>query len=147
MAATVAAPLAGTRTAPPKGRVLQVIGPSYRLSREEHGSSVVWDTRALAGGAGAFGLLLRADAVAYAMRGAGAASAPESHDGASDGVARLVENGVDVRYVEEDARERGLESLHLIDGVRPLKESDVPRHLSGYELVWRSRVESGLLVL
>lgn len=131
-----------------KGNLLQVIGSTYRLTPEEYGGSVVWNTRSLDGSAGAFGLLLRDDAVAYALRDRddGSLSSPGQQE-AGNGLARLIESGVEVHYVQEDATERGLMDHRLIEGVKPLKTSDVPHLVGRYRRVWRSSVQSGLLVI
>lgn len=130
------------------GNLLQVIGSTYRLAPEEYGGSVVWNTRALDGSAGPFGLLLRDDAVAYALRDRDDRN-PSSpgQQAAGDALAQLIERGVEVHYVQEDAKERGLTEQRLIEGVKPLKTSDVPHLVGRYRRVWRSSVQSGLLVI
>src|SRR6185436_2241405 len=95
-------------------RILQVIESAYRGTLEEQDDTVLWITHALQGAGGQFGVLLRGNAVNYAVRGQDAsglafgAKRQTQPPRLEDDVAKLLGKGVEVAYVAEDAVERGL---------------------------------------
>jgi hypothetical protein len=123
-------------------RILQVIESAYRGTLEEQDDTVLWVTSALQGAGGQFGVLLRGNAVNYAVRGQDASglsfgrkrqTQPPQLD---DDVARLIGKGVEVAYVEEDAAERGLTPADLVEGLRPVRARELPQLLEAFDQVW-----------
>jgi sulfur relay (sulfurtransferase) DsrF/TusC family protein len=41
-----------------------------------------------------------------------------------------------VRYVEDDAEERGLTRADLVEGLIPVRSAELPRLFEGYDQVW-----------
>ena len=124
-------------------KTLQIIRTAYRATLEEQDDTVVWITLAMRGAGAELDVLLTGDAVNYAVRGqdAGGLALGEWRQTqppriASD-VAKLIERGVGVSFLVEDARERGLDDVPLVAGVEALPRTDVPALLGRYERVWQ----------
>jgi intracellular sulfur oxidation DsrE/DsrF family protein len=123
-------------------KVLQVLDSAYRCTIEEQDDPVVWITHAMKGAGADLGVLLRGAAVNYAIRGQDASglsfggrrqTQPPRID---EDVAKLVEKGVEVYVVEEDARERGLENADFVPGVKPIPRSGVAGVFDRYDQIW-----------
>jgi hypothetical protein len=123
-------------------RILQVIESAYRGTLEEQDDTVLWVTSALQGAGGHLGVLLRGNAVSYALRGQDASglrfgqkrqTQPPRPD---EDVARLMGKGVAVAYVEEDAAERGISPADLLEGVRPVPARELAQLLESFDQVW-----------
>lgn len=123
-------------------KILEVIETAYRATLEEQDDTVVWITHAMKGAGGELAVLLRGNAVNYAVRGQDASglafgerkqTQPPRID---EDVAKLTGKGVDVYYVEEDASERGIQRGDLIEGVKPVARTGVPKLFASYDQVW-----------
>jgi hypothetical protein len=123
-------------------KILQVVETAYRATLEEQDDTVVWLTHAMKGAGGEFSLLLRGNAVNYAVRGQDASglafgerrqTQPPRLD---EDVARLAAKGVDVFFVSEDASERGLEPRALIPEAKPVSRAEIPRLFESHDMVW-----------
>jgi hypothetical protein len=123
-------------------RILQVIQSAYRGTLEEQDDTVVWITHAMKGAGAELGVLLRGAAVNYAVRGQDASGLAFGErrqtqpPRIAEDVAALVAKGVEVRYVEDDAEERGLSREELVAGVAPVRFSELPRLFESYDQVW-----------
>lgn len=123
-------------------KVLQVVETAYRATLEEQDDTVLWITHAMKGAGGEFGVLLRGNAVNYAVKGQDASGLsfgerkqtqpPRIHDD----VAKLSAKGVDVFYVEEDVSERGIEKGDLIAEAKPVARGRLPKLFASYDMVW-----------
>jgi sulfur transfer complex TusBCD TusB component (DsrH family) len=123
-------------------KILQIIESAYRCTIEEQDDPVVWITHAMKGAGADLAVLLRGNAVNYAVKGqkvegltigGKAQTQPPRID---EEVAKLVGKGVDVYLVEDDAAARGLERSDLIEGLRPVSRSGLPKLLNQYDQVW-----------
>ena len=123
-------------------KILQIIESAYRATLEEQDDTVVWISHMMKGTGGDPGVLLRGNAVNYAVKGQDASglsfgerrqTQPPRLD---DDLARLMGKGVDVFLVEEDLAERGLEPTDLIPGPRMVKRERLPALLDSYDQVW-----------
>ncbi len=123
-------------------KVLSIIESAYRATLEEQDDTIIWITHAMKGAGGDLDVLLRGNAVNYAVKGQDASglafgawkqSQPPRIE---DDVAGLVGKGVQVFYVEDDLAPRGLTSGDLIGAVKGVARSAVPGLLSGYDQVW-----------
>jgi hypothetical protein len=54
----------------------------------------------------------------------------------ADDVAKLVEKGVDVFVVSDDAAERGIERGDLVAGLKQVSRDELPKLFAKYDLVW-----------
>jgi sulfur relay (sulfurtransferase) DsrF/TusC family protein len=123
-------------------KVLQVIESAYRCTIEEQDDPVVWITHAMKGAGANLGVLLRGNAVNYAVKGQDATGlsfggrAQTQPPRLDEDVAKLVGKGVEVYVVEDDAAGRGLERSDLVEGVRTVSRAGLPQLLAGYDQVW-----------
>ncbi|UCE03038.1 MAG: DsrE family protein [Candidatus Latescibacterota bacterium] len=123
-------------------KVLQVIDTAYRCTIEEQDDPVVWITAVMKGAGGELGVLLRGNAVNYAVKGQDASglafggrkqTQPPKID---QDVQRLAQKGVQVFLVQEDASERGIDAAELVDGVETIPRTGVARLFDDYDQVW-----------
>ena len=123
-------------------RLLQVIETAYRATIEEQDDTCVWFCHAMKGGGADIAVLLRGNAVNYAVKGQDAsglrfgAKAQTQPPRLAEDVTSLVGKGVEVYFVEDDAAARGLERSDLIDGLKPVKRAGVARLFGEYDQVW-----------
>ncbi len=123
-------------------KALQIVESAHRCTIEEQDDPVVWITHAMRGAGAELGLLLRGNAVGYALEGQDAAGlafggrAQTQPPRIDREVARLVDRGVPVHVIEEDARERGLDPARLLAGVQPIPRADLPALFARYDQVW-----------
>jgi intracellular sulfur oxidation DsrE/DsrF family protein len=123
-------------------KVLQIIESAYRCTVEEQDEPIVWITHAMKGAGGDFGVLLRGNAVNYAVKGQDASglsiggkvhAQPPRVD---NDLVSLIGKGVEVYVVEDDVAVRGLERSELIDGVKPVSRAGVAKLFGGYDQIW-----------
>ncbi len=123
-------------------KALSIIATAYRATLEEQDDTIVWLTHALKGAGAELDVLLRGNAVNYAVKGQDASglafgerrqTRPPTID---EDVAKLIPKGVKVFIVEDDLGERGLERSDLIPGVEAIARGQLPRLLGEYDQVW-----------
>jgi len=123
-------------------KTLNIIASAYRATVEEQDDTIVWLTHAIKGAGADIDVLLRGNAVNYAVRGQNAeglafgawtqTQPPHiEHD-----IASLLSKGVTVHVLADDLQRRGLEDTPLIDGVQRLPSDALAACLSGYDCVW-----------
>ena len=124
-------------------KTLQIIDTPYRCTIEEQDDPAVWITHAMKGAGGEFGLLLRGSAVNYAVKSQDASGlrfgdkAQTQPPRIAHEVSKLVEKGVPVFVVEDDAIERGVEPGELINGVKPVGRIAVAKLFDEYDQIWQ----------
>jgi intracellular sulfur oxidation DsrE/DsrF family protein len=123
-------------------KTLTIIETAYRGTLEEQDDTVLWITTAMRGAGGEFTVLLRGNAVNYAVK---AQKAPALSFGAwkqnnptdiTGDVQRLMGKGVELYVVEEDVAMRGLERSELIENVKSVSRSGVAKLVDQHERVW-----------
>ena len=108
-------------------KALNIIASAYRATVEEQDDTIVWLTHAMKGAGAAVDVLLRGNAVNYAVRGQNAAGLafgawtqtqpPQiEHD-----IASLCAKGVAVHVLADDLARRGLEGAALVAGGRAVR--------------------------
>lgn len=123
-------------------RILQIVESAYRGTLEEQDDTVVWISHAMKGAGADIGVLLRGAAVNYAVRSQDAsglafgAKRQTQPPRVAEDLAALVAKGVEVRFVEEDAQERGVARSELVEGIIPVRSAELPRLLESYDQVW-----------
>ena len=123
-------------------RILSIVGTAYRGTVEEQDDTVLWFTHMLKTGGLDMTVLLRSSAVNYAVRGQDASGLrfgeqPVEHPPALDGdLAALMDHGVPVLFIEDDARALGIANDRLIDGVEGVPMRDVAGLCHGFDQVW-----------
>ncbi len=123
-------------------KAINIVETAYRATIEEQDDTIVWITHAMKGAGADLDVLLRGNAVNYAVQGQdasglsfGALSQTQPPKLASD-VEKLIGKGVDVYIIEEDLAERGIEASLLIDGLKTVSRSGVAELISGYDHAW-----------
>lgn len=123
-------------------KTLQIVHSAYRATLEEQDDTIVWLTHVLRGAGAELALLLRGNAVNYAV----AAQQPvalaigewrQAHPPAlAADLKGLHAKGVEIFAVKEDAHERGIAEGQLIDNVKLVPREGLARLVGGFERVW-----------
>ncbi len=123
-------------------KALQVIESAYRCTIEEQDDPAIWITHAMKGAGGEFGVLLRGNAVNYAVQGQDASGLifggrEQTHPPQIDNDIRsLMDKGIDVYFIKEDANDRGIGTDALISGVKPVSRGKLPEIFADYDQIW-----------
>jgi len=123
-------------------KVLCVIDTAYRCTLEEQDEPAIWITHAMRGAGADLAVLLRGNAVSYAVKGQdarglafGARTQTQPPQLDAD-VEKLAGKGVEVYVVEDDVAERGLERSDLIAGIKPVSRAGVGRLYGAHDQIW-----------
>jgi len=123
-------------------KVLNIVATAYRATLEEQDDTILWLSHVLKGGGADLDVLLRGNAVNYAVRDQDASglafgdrrqTQPPRLD---EDVARLAASGARVFIVGDDLRERGVGVDDLVPGVQPIAAAELPGLLGRYDRVW-----------
>jgi predicted peroxiredoxin len=123
-------------------KILNIVETAYRGTIEEQDDTVLWLTHMLKNAGADISVLLRANAVNYACKGQDASGlafgdAKMTHPPEIDkDVEKMIEKGVSIYVVEEDARERGLSDEDLLSGLRRIKRQGIPQLIDEHDQVW-----------
>ncbi len=123
-------------------KILQIIETAYRATIEEQDDTIVWLTHAMKGAGGDLSVLLRGNAVNYAVPGQNAEGLSfgtweqTQPPRIADDIAGLIGKGVEILAVQEDLTERGLGETRLIDGVETISRSGLAKLLDRHDHVW-----------
>ena len=123
-------------------KTLNIVESAYRAVMEEQDDTILWLLAAMQGAGAAHTVVLRGNAVNYAISGQGApgltvgewkqTQAPKMDRDVID----LIENRkIPVYIIEEDLAERGIERNELVDGVQLLSRRALPALFAEYEIV------------
>lgn len=121
---------------------LNIVESAYRAVMEEQDDTILWLLAAMQGAGGAHTVVLRGNAVNYAIAGQGVpgltigewkqTQAPKMDRDVAD----LVEQRkIPVYVVEEDLAERGIEKNELVPGIKLLSRRALPALFADYEIV------------
>lgn len=123
-------------------RALSIIEAAYRATLEEQDDTIVWLVRSIRAAGGEVDLLLKGSTANYAVRGQNASGLvfgterqtrpPEL----AQDVSQVIAMGAKVYIVKEDVKERGLEAVRLINGLRWIGRAELARVISMYDSVW-----------
>jgi len=123
-------------------KILNIVETAYRGTLEEQDDTVLWLTHMLKNAGADISVLLRANAVNYAAKGQDASglyfgALKMTHPPEIDkDVEKMIQKGVSIYLVEEDARERGLTDDDLLDGLRKIKRQGIPQLIDEHDQVW-----------
>jgi sulfur transfer complex TusBCD TusB component (DsrH family) len=123
-------------------KILALVETAYRGTLEEQDDTVLWLTHMLQNAGLDQTVVLAGNAVNYAVRGQDASglrfgdTALENPPRIDHDLEQLMDKGVPVYFVSEDASERGIGADRLIDGVKPIARRELPSLLGGYDQVW-----------
>ena len=123
-------------------KALSIIASAYRATVEEQDDTIVWLSHAMKGAGASVDVVLRGNAVNYAVRGQDAGGLEFGRWKQTEpariehAVAGLIAKGVTVFALSEDLEERGLAGAELLDGVEPIGMHALAELLPRYERVW-----------
>jgi sulfur relay (sulfurtransferase) DsrF/TusC family protein len=121
-------------------RYLSIIDSAYRATIEEQDDTAVWLTHAIKNGGADVSILLRGDAVAYAVMNQDARGlrfgdrAVKGPDMVRD-VKAVIEKKVPVFIVAEDIAERGIPPSQLIRGIEQVSRASIARLLEAHDRI------------
>jgi intracellular sulfur oxidation DsrE/DsrF family protein len=124
-------------------KVLNVIESSYRATLEEQDDTAIWLTHAMRAAGAEMTVLLRGNAVNYAVSGQDASGLafgdrrqtnPPRID---EQVRKLPSAGVEVLVIQDDLAKLGADPADLVDGVKLIPHEGLPKLFSNYDQVWR----------
>ena len=123
-------------------KTLNIVESAYRAVIEEQDDTILWLLAAMRGAGAEHTVVLRGNAVNYAVAGQGApgltiggwtqTQAPRMDN---DVIDLIKEHKIPVFVIEEDLAARGIERGELIPGVELLSSKMLPRHMAEYDLV------------
>lgn len=123
-------------------KILNIVETGYRATLEEQDDTILWLSHMLKNAGADISILLRANAVNYAVRGQDASGLSfgeikMTHPPEIDkDVEKLIEKGVPIYLVEEDAIERGLSDGDLISAIKKVRRQDLPELIDEHDQVW-----------
>ncbi len=123
-------------------RALNIVETAYRATLEEQDDTILWLTQAMIGAGAHLSVLLRSNAVNYAVRGQDASGlsfgslAQTQPPRIAEDVAKLINRGAPVFVVEEDLAERGIVASELVQGLKPIPRASTAALLEDYDAVW-----------
>ena len=123
-------------------KVLNIVETAYRATVEEQDDTILWLSHNLKKAGADVSVLLRANAVNYAVEGQdasglsfGAKKQTNPVDIVRD-IKDMVAAGIPVLLVAEDASQRGLPDDRLINGVEKIPAGDLPQLFDRFDHVW-----------
>ena len=123
-------------------RALNIVETAYRATLEEQDDTILWITQAMIGAGADLAVLLRSNAVNYAVRGQDATGisfgslAQTQPPRIDEDVAKLINRGASVFVVEEDLAERGIDASELVQGLKPISRASIAALVEDYDAVW-----------
>ena len=122
-------------------RILNLVETAYRGTLEEQDDTVLWLSRALKGAGADLTVVLRGNAVNYAVRQAcpplAIGSAIIKHPARpNDDLTQLLAKGVKVYVIREDLAERGIGEDRCVAEAQPLARAEVVDLMESHDQVW-----------
>ncbi len=123
-------------------KILNIVETAYRATIEEQDDTVLWLTHMLKNGGADISVLLRANAVNYAVKGQDASGlsfgeAKMTHPPEIDkDVEKMIQKGVPVYLVEQDVNDRGLADADFVSGIKKVKREALPELIDQHDQVW-----------
>jgi sulfur transfer complex TusBCD TusB component (DsrH family) len=123
-------------------KALNIIESAYRATIEEQDDTIVWLTHAMKGAGADLAVLLRGNAVNYAVRGQDATGLAfggwqqTQPPRIVDDIAWLIAKGVTVYALAEDLAQRGLETRDLLAGLECVSRDDLHGLFAAHNQIW-----------
>ena len=122
-------------------RILNLVETAYRGTLEEQDDTVLWLSRALKGAGADLTVVLRGNAVNYAVRQAcpplAIGTAIIKHPARpNDDLTQLLAKGAKVYVIREDLAERGIGEDRCVAEAQPLARAEVVDLMESHDQVW-----------
>ena len=123
-------------------KILNIIEAAYRGTIEEQDDTILWLTAIMKGAGGDFTVLVRGNAINHCVTAQdcsglsfGGWEQTQPPRLAND-TASLIDKGVAIHYVAEDAAERGLHLGDMVHGIKPISRAEVAELCNAHDQVW-----------
>jgi len=122
-------------------RILNIVESAYRATLEEQDDTVLWLSRALKNAGADLTVLLRGNAVSYAVKQAcptlslGAMTIQHPAQPNED-LAKLRAKGASVFVVQEDLDDRGIDKQRCIEAAQPVHRAEIATLLEEHDQIW-----------
>ncbi len=123
-------------------KILCIVETPYRGTLEEQDDATLWFTHALKNAGGEMGVLLRGNAVNYAVAAQDPAGVVigklsiERPVYPHKDLLKMKEAGIPIRVVREDVEERGIPLKSLVGDFELISNGDLAGLFSQYDQVW-----------
>ena len=123
-------------------RILSVVERAYHGTLEEQDDTILWISHSLKNAGADISVLLRSNAVNYAVKGQDASGlsiggvplrVPSTLD---KDVEDLIAKGVNTYVVKEDLEERGIDQKELTGGVKLVGRSELAELFDAHDSIW-----------
>ena len=124
------------------GRILSVVERAYRATVEEQDDTVLWFTWTVKKGGAEIDVLLRGNAVNYAVLGQDASGL--QFGGVSFGgpvviehdLKTMMKDGIRIHAVKEDLESRGVDTSRLLPGIQLISSQEIASLFDQFEQIW-----------
>jgi sulfur relay protein TusB/DsrH len=122
-------------------RILNIVESAYRATLEEQDDTILWLSRALKNAGGDLSLVLRGNAVNYAVR----QSCPPLRIGKAlighparpnEDLAKLQAKGTKVYVIQEDLEERGIDRHRCVADAQPIRRAEIVDLMEQHDQIW-----------
>ena len=123
-------------------KILSVVERAYHGTLEEQDDTILWMSHILKKSGADIDVLLRSNAVNYAVKGQDASGIKIGNVKLTNppkldkDVEALTQAGVATYVVEEDLLERGIKKDEVVTGVRLVKRSDLAGLFDSHDSIW-----------
>jgi sulfur relay protein TusB/DsrH len=122
-------------------RILNIVESAYRATLEEQDDTVLWLSRALKNAGADLSVVLRGNAVNYAVRqecpplliGKAAINHPAQPN---QDLAKLQGKGAKVYVVEEDLDDRGIDRQRCVPEAQPITRAGIVDLMEQHDQIW-----------
>ncbi len=122
-------------------RILNIVESAYRATLEEQDDTILWLSRAMKNAGADLSLVLRGNAVNYAVR----QSCPPLQIGKAlighpaqpnEDLAKLQAKGAKVFVIQEDLEERGIARTRCVADAQPIRRAEIVDLMEQHDQIW-----------
>lgn len=122
-------------------RILNIVESAYRATLEEQDDTVLWLSRALKNAGADLSIVLRGNAVNYAVQ----QTCPELKVGRAaikhparpnEDLAKLQAKGAKIYVVQEDLDDRGIGTQRCVAEAQPIGRAELVDLMEGHDQIW-----------